>query len=348
MKLFRPHLAAMALVLSLPALPQGTTSPLIQGTTIDYSKTPPQMTILGVNFGTGTPSVLLNPNTNLTVLPGSTSSSVTAQLPANLAPGSYLITLTTAQGNKSESFFPTIGTVGPQGPVGPAGAVGPQGAAGPMGPVGLPGATGAPGPIGPVGPVGPAGSTGAVGPAGPAGPIGPSGMQGPAGNPGAPGPIGPVGPAGPAGQGGGVRVIDSAGHSYPYDVALNGSVIWQSQALGGKTFAIPVNQNGMGTAFDIAFLVMYRSSDCSGTSYTQGTKVPFLHEPFSFVAGNTLYYVSGQAQSGDFYSYQAHHSNGNTDSCTVVTGGGGATELLPISTFDLSADFVPPFHLQVQ
>jgi hypothetical protein len=163
-------------------------------------------------------------------------STLTAQLPAGLAPGTYLVTLVTGPGQVQQAAFAvTLGAVGPQGdpgPAGPEGAAGPAGSPGPAGPAGpagpsgaagAKGADGAPGPAGangaagpagapgPAGPAGAAGTPGAIGPAGPQGPQGvpgaagapgPQGVAGPAGAPGSMGPMGPMGPVGPAGSAG--------------------------------------------------------------------------------------------------------------------------------------------------
>lgn len=159
-----------------------------------------QITVSGNNFGHDTPKVYLGA-TELTVTAHS-ESSITADLPAHTAAGSYLLGVDTGHWQGFVAFTAAVGEIGP------AGAPGPQGPAGPMGPAGTMGATGAQGPIGQTGPAGPAGPMGQTGAAGPAGPIGPAGATGPAGPAGATGatgaqgPIGQTGPAGPAGPAG--------------------------------------------------------------------------------------------------------------------------------------------------
>jgi hypothetical protein len=113
---------------------------------------------------------------------------LTAQLPAGVAPGTYLVTVVSGPGQVQQAWFAvTLGAVGPQGDSGPAGPTGPPGPAGPGGPAG---------------PAGPAGATGATGPQGAQGAQGASGPAGPTGSVGPMGPMGPMGPSGPAGSGG--------------------------------------------------------------------------------------------------------------------------------------------------
>ena len=147
------------------------------------------LTITGQNFGPGLPTVQLG-GTNLTVV-SHTANQILANLPAGIAPGSYLLAITAAgngAGNQSQNNYVTFAlTIGAAGPQGPAGIQGPQGLIGLQGPQGV---QGTPGPIGPVGPQGPIGLTGQQGAPGPIGPMGPQGAQGP---------IGPMGPQGPWG-----------------------------------------------------------------------------------------------------------------------------------------------------
>jgi Collagen triple helix repeat (20 copies)/IPT/TIG domain len=112
-----------------------------------------QITISGHDLGSGAPKVTLG-GAALKV-ESSTSTSITADLPAGIAPGAYLLTVDSRRRwHHIAVFNATVGQIGPQGPAGPPGATGPQGPAGPKG------ATG---------PAGPKGATGAQGPAGPAG-----------------------------------------------------------------------------------------------------------------------------------------------------------------------------------
>jgi hypothetical protein len=130
------------------------------------------LSVYGGDFGNRKPVVKLG-DTELDVLSWHPAE-VLAQLPLNIAPGSYRLTL---HGNMHHHKFPdasfsvTIGAEGPPGEPGPQGPTGPAGSTGPQGPEG------------PQGPVGATGSQGPQGPAGPAGPQGPEGPQGPAGPP---------------------------------------------------------------------------------------------------------------------------------------------------------------------
>jgi hypothetical protein len=106
-----------------------------------------------------------------------TENQVVVLLPAGLAAGDYLLSVSRGAGPlQNDAYDLTIGAVGPVGPTGPKGDMGDTG------PQGLPGATG------PAGPAGPAGATG------------PAGLDGLNGAPGPTGPIGATGPAGPPGQ----------------------------------------------------------------------------------------------------------------------------------------------------
>jgi hypothetical protein len=174
------------------------TQPVILNVTENTDGT--QITINGLNFGSRTPNIWLETSA-LTVIQ-SNDTSITANLPGGLAPGTYLVRVEEDRPQRSASFEAAIGQIGPAGAAGPQGAVGPMGPSGPQGMQGLPGApgpTGAPGPQGPqgaagsVGPVGPQGEIGAAGPAGPEGVPGLMGNPGPQGSTGLPGPPGPAG-----------------------------------------------------------------------------------------------------------------------------------------------------------
>jgi len=150
-----------------------------------------QITITGDHFGNHTPKVYFGA-TELAVAAHS-ETSITADLPANVAAGSYLLGIESGHEQRFVPFSVAVGQVGPAGPAGPAGATGARGPAGPQGTTGPQGAAGPAGQTGPAGPAGPAGNTG---PAGPAGPTGAAGPTGPAGATGATGPAGPEGPQG--------------------------------------------------------------------------------------------------------------------------------------------------------
>ncbi len=196
-------------------------SPVITHAEIDYST----MTIYvyGSDFGTRKPIMKLG-DTQLVLLSWQPDW-VSAQLPSDIVPGSYNLTLfctsrhhhrtteaslSVAIEGDSQQGGPgapgPIGLTGPDGPQGPAGNPGPTGPIGPQCPQGLTGLTGPAGQQGPQGPAGPQGPIGLSGPIGPQGPQGPEGPQGPigptgpTGPQGLEGPQGPQGPAGPAGS----------------------------------------------------------------------------------------------------------------------------------------------------
>lgn len=131
--------------------------PYIQATTTDAPLQ--QITITGLNFGTVKPMVTLDgiPLSLITY----TNTNITAFLPNNLPPGTYLLIVQSGFTNLPGWFFTTIGAVGPKGPTGAPGSVGPTGATGPTGPqgVGLQGQAGPTGATGPTGTPGPAGIT---------------------------------------------------------------------------------------------------------------------------------------------------------------------------------------------
>ena len=87
-------------------------------------------------------------STSLTVT-GTSATIVSANLPALLAYGDYLMTVT-APGNKggTTTYGLTFASIGPVGPAGPAGSTGPTG------PQGVPGSVGLTGPAGAIGPAG--------------------------------------------------------------------------------------------------------------------------------------------------------------------------------------------------
>lgn len=138
---------------------------------VDDPNNPTQLVIIGSDFllGPAPLVVTLGDFGALTILGTPSDSLIEAQLPANIVPGDYLLTVARGAGqSQNDEYDLTIGAVGPQGP---QGETGPQGAQGPQGPQGVPG------PTGPQGAQGFQGPQGAQGPAGPAGPIGISGYQ---------------------------------------------------------------------------------------------------------------------------------------------------------------------------
>ena len=85
---------------------------VVDRTVIDYALN--QITIVGTNFGSGTPSVSLQ-GAPLTVQSfNPTTGTIVAALPAGLSPGSYLLSVTTATGTPSTGAFDT--TYGPADP----------------------------------------------------------------------------------------------------------------------------------------------------------------------------------------------------------------------------------------
>lgn len=185
--------AGVTLTASLPTLAAVTPQPLIT----EVQSGDGLLRITGFNFGSVAPTITLGGRVLRVV--AITSTGVDAALP-DMAPGSYLLTLSVGSGGsqRSDDFWVALGAIGPQGPAGANGAVGPQGLTGPAG------ATGQQGPAGPSGLQGVAGAQGPAGPAGPRGPEGPSGANGAPGDAGPQGPAGaqgPVGPQGPAGSG---------------------------------------------------------------------------------------------------------------------------------------------------
>ena len=195
-------LAGASLAVSTPIHAESSHQPAIIAARADGAF----LRVEGFEFGAGKPLVTLG-GVNVVVV-ASTATRVDALVPAELVPGSYLLTLTAAKANKADDggdasrydeFWVTIGAAGPQGVAGPAGPVGPMGATGAMGPAGPVGTTGAMGPVGPMGPQGPQGLQGPAGFPGKEGPAGKDGLMGLPGKDGLPGPQGPEGPQGPQG-----------------------------------------------------------------------------------------------------------------------------------------------------
>jgi len=162
--------AGVTLTASLPTVAAVTPQPLIT----EVQSGDGLLRITGFNFGGVAPTITLGGRVLRVV--AVTSTGVDVLLP-DMAPGSYLLTLTVGSGGaqRSDDFWVALGAIGPQGPAGPAGATGPQGSAGATGQQGL------------AGPAGPQGATGAQGPVGPAGAVGPQGPAGPQGSPGSAG-----------------------------------------------------------------------------------------------------------------------------------------------------------------
>ena len=141
-------LAALAGVVPAASGPTGTTQPVtIQRAHMD---TPTRtLTIVGANFGTTAPTVVLDGFVLPLTFFGPTQ--IVATVPPTVAtiPGSYGLSVTRSGTQSSTATF--VITVGAVGPPGAAGAAGPQGVTGDVGPAGPTGSTG---PIGPPGPGG--------------------------------------------------------------------------------------------------------------------------------------------------------------------------------------------------
>jgi len=110
-----------------------------------------------------------------------TPTEVVAVVPASMADGSHLLTLSLGPGgnddSKHDEAWITLGGTGPAGAAGPAGRDGQPGATGPIGPAGPQGPQGVPGPAGSAGAAGRDGQDGAAGAQGPEGPAGPPGAS---------------------------------------------------------------------------------------------------------------------------------------------------------------------------
>lgn len=159
----------------------------------------------------------------LTLVGAATDTTIVAQLPAGIQPGTYRVFVEEGSRRNDhrhndrdlddamETIDLAIGAIGPMGPMGP---VGPMGLVGPMGPVGL------------VGPVGPIGMTGPVGPQGPQGLQGLQGLQGEMGPEGPQGAVGPMGPQGPQGAQGPAGPV-----SEPIEIGLVAAITAEIQPV---------------------------------------------------------------------------------------------------------------------
>ena len=197
-------------LLSLAAGVAVAAPPTVSQIHFDLLADPKQVNIVGTNFKAGALAKLGGMDLVVTAV-GPTV--ITADLPAMLAFGDYLVEVRTPnpQGG-SVSYALTYAAAGRR-VYGARGTRGPEGDVGPAGP------TGVDGPIGPAGPQGEQGSPGteqANGVQGPAGPQGQAGPEGPQGNAGAPGPQGLSGVSG-------YRVVES---TYNISAAENTNPNW--------------------------------------------------------------------------------------------------------------------------
>ena len=132
-----PHIrqlkmAALATLMSLAA----TTTALAQSPLIIVDARVDSATntvrLDGANFGTAPPTVTLGAYTTPLAIVSASSNQVVATLPAGVAPGTYLLTLTatTPNGNRpytaADEFWLAIGAQGAAGPPGPPGVTGYQ------------------------------------------------------------------------------------------------------------------------------------------------------------------------------------------------------------------------------
>jgi hypothetical protein len=120
-KVSETALGLSTLLLALTAIPAHSATPaapvIVSAVLNTASK---QITISGTNFmpATTAPTVTLD-GTKLTLVSSTTVKVVAAQ-PTTLAPGSYLLSVTSSAGTIG-TFSMTLGAAGPEGPVGPAG-----------------------------------------------------------------------------------------------------------------------------------------------------------------------------------------------------------------------------------
>ncbi len=263
---FALGMAGASLTASTPCFADSSHQPAITEARADGG----MLHIFGLNLGTARPNVTLG------VLPlsvvSTTATQIDALVPASVAPGSYLLTVSLGRNKGSDDssqydeFWVTLGAAGPQGakgdegPQGPAGAPAKDGATGPQGPAGPAGPQGLPGAGGPQGPMGATGSAGPQGVAGSRGDPGPQGLPGPQG------PQGATGPQGPAGAGGTLRAssVTVLRNRQPGDapfslvsveaqcpagsVLSGGSAIFQGYAVSGSS---PVSSNNSWLAYAI-------------------------------------------------------------------------------------------------
>ena len=199
-KLFLPFFGLI--VASSPLLASGSGSaPTIISARANAGMT--AINVAGTNFAPqGNRAVVASLNGIQLTITASTPTSLTANLPASLQPGSYQLFVSNS-GNVGDASHTaeldvTIGTTGPQGPTGATGANGAPGATGATGAAGPTGATGAAGPTGATGATGANGLNGATGATGAQGDPGATGAQGPTGATGATGATGPAGGGGAA------------------------------------------------------------------------------------------------------------------------------------------------------
>ena len=128
----RLRLVGFLVIVLAAAGPLAAQTPTFLNATINYSTSPNQVTITGNYFSKngGAPMVVLNGQSLVVV--SFTNTTIVANLPLGLAPGTYVLTVTNNQMN-SASFDLANGAIGPRGPMG---VIGPQGVQGLQGPAG--------------------------------------------------------------------------------------------------------------------------------------------------------------------------------------------------------------------
>jgi hypothetical protein len=233
----RTRLAGSLLIACSTLLMAQSPAPMIVSATENSAGT--QITISGTFLGTGVPRVMLA-NTTLTVTQSS-GSSITANLPAGINPGVYLLTVEILSPRQTGTFTVALGQIGP---TGPQGAVGPPGA---------PGATGAQGPQGATGQTG---ATGAAGAQGPKGATGATGSPGTTGATGQPGPAGPTGPTGPTGA--------TGGQIWSSNFVLPASITPGMSSAG--IVALP-SGNGGTASQNVPAMVLQVPQDCTASGF---------------------------------------------------------------------------------
>jgi Collagen triple helix repeat (20 copies)/IPT/TIG domain len=277
----KPIALAIALALGTPAYADDNPA------TVDsVTEAGTVVTIHGGNFNLrkGQYQVFLSGLATPLVVSSYSDKVIVALLPANVPPGSYILSLVkpkekdaSVSNNNSydnngsdtsgDDFFVTLGVQGAKGDKGDAG---PQGPAGPVS-KGDPGSTGPQGPMGPQGPVGPVGATGAQGPAGAQGP---QGIKGDTGATGAIGATGPQGPQGVAGDAGAQGPKGDAGLGFqfkgawtPGAPALGGDVV----VYNGSAY-VAVTATNTATPPPNADWALFVAEGAPGESGAQGAK----------------------------------------------------------------------------
>jgi Collagen triple helix repeat (20 copies) len=316
----RTRLAGSLLIACSTLLMAQSPVPMIVSATENSAGT--QITISGTFLGTGVPRVMLA-NTTLTVTQSS-GSSITANLPAGINPGVYLLTVEILTPRQSGTFAVALGQIGP---TGPQGAVGPPGAPGATGATGPQGATG---PTGAAGPKGDTGQTGATGPAGAQGPKGSTGATGSPGSTGAtgqPGPQGPTGPTGPTGA--------TGGQIWSTNFVLPASITPGMSSAG--IVALP-SGNGGTASQNVPAMVLQVPENCtaSGFSAAQFGAANSSTAQVMLVTGSASLIASGYINGSSLACTLTANSGAPTSCSTSGSTSLTAGELVSIAVFNFS------------